>query len=426
MSRKTIQLALTLALAASPSLASAQRLPPLPGLVPFPAPPTPTLALTWSYAGAVPGQHCVSFNEPSDPDTWSDNFLCGATNYGFAFSNAGPIPGQHCVALLETADPHTWTDNYLCSVADYGARWSSAGPIPGAACIQINEPADRHTWDDNYLCFDKARVTIPDLPGKAVSFWSGVDRSVGDDAMGASFRAGVNLSADSRVPRAAVSAEASATARLFGRHFDALRLAGQVKADRTQAEASIQAYVAGQQLIPLTTFRTSYIDTIPFGGEPQYVEIARGEKSMIIQVGPIPVQVTVEGVMSGAAGATGTIRLGALNASLEAEPYLSVKATGSAAAQVLIARAWVEGDMNVLDVRVPLAGGINVIGAFTGQPIYYSLGGTAYVAALGGELRVCAGVSLPFLPPLAACQPVASWRDAEVAIPFAFAGSGRI
>ena len=40
--------------------------------VPVDAPVT----LQWSYAGPIGGKTCVSFNEPSDPHTWGDNFAC--------------------------------------------------------------------------------------------------------------------------------------------------------------------------------------------------------------------------------------------------------------------------------------------------------------------------------------------------------------
>ena len=60
---------------------------------------------TFSCDGAQAGQQCVQLNEPSDPDTWTDNFLCTVNDYGFRWSNAGPIDGMDCTGVHEGAEP---------------------------------------------------------------------------------------------------------------------------------------------------------------------------------------------------------------------------------------------------------------------------------------------------------------------------------
>ena len=70
------------------------------------------------------------------------------------WSSAGQISGMKCIQIKEPSDPNTWTDNYLCLPSDspLNLQWSHAGPIAGKACIQWSEPSDPHTWNDNYLC----------------------------------------------------------------------------------------------------------------------------------------------------------------------------------------------------------------------------------------------------------------------------------
>jgi hypothetical protein len=112
--------------------------------------------LAWSNAGRVAGKsYCTPMSEPSDPHTWSDNFLCSSINHGLVWSNDGPIDGMRCTLINEPSDPDTWSDNYLCvpSASQLTLSWSFLGPIYGKECIQIVEPADPHTWSDNYLCY---------------------------------------------------------------------------------------------------------------------------------------------------------------------------------------------------------------------------------------------------------------------------------
>lgn len=48
----------------------------------------------WSYNGPRSGYHCVQIKEPSDPNTWNDNFFCqkagrGIRNIGMRWSYNG-------------------------------------------------------------------------------------------------------------------------------------------------------------------------------------------------------------------------------------------------------------------------------------------------------------------------------------------------
>lgn len=111
--------------------------------------------LLFSSGGPVAGQQCTQINEPSDPDTWNDNYLCSQNDEGFQWSFAGPIGGMRCTQIAEPSDPHTWSDNYLCvpGYSPYQFVWSSAGPVPDKVCTRWLEVADPNTWDDNYLCY---------------------------------------------------------------------------------------------------------------------------------------------------------------------------------------------------------------------------------------------------------------------------------
>ncbi|MFT3706692.1 MAG: peptidoglycan recognition family protein [Archangium sp.] len=118
---------------------------------------------TFSCDGAQPAQTCVNLNEPSDPDTWNDNFLCTPNDYGFRWSFTGPIDGMDCTNVNEGAEPlaSIWSDNYFCAPkqSPWIVSYSSAGPIDGKTCVQLNEPADlANSWGDNFLCFEPRSV----------------------------------------------------------------------------------------------------------------------------------------------------------------------------------------------------------------------------------------------------------------------------
>jgi hypothetical protein len=67
----------------------------------------------WSSGGPIAGMVCTQFYEPSD-GSWSDNWLCSPANYGMVWSNAGAIAGMNCISMDVPTDPDSWTDNYLC------------------------------------------------------------------------------------------------------------------------------------------------------------------------------------------------------------------------------------------------------------------------------------------------------------------------
>ena len=126
-----------------------------------PPPPPPSCddtagGFTFSCDGVEPDQTCVSVNEPDDPDSWSDNYLCAATDVGLVFSTPGPVDGMRCANLHESADAHadSWDDNYFCSAADIGMLWSHVGALVGMNCTAVtaSDDTETDTWTDNYLC----------------------------------------------------------------------------------------------------------------------------------------------------------------------------------------------------------------------------------------------------------------------------------
>src|SRR5205807_35517 len=52
--------------------------------------------LYWRYSGALAGKTCTQIQEASDPDTWSDNYLCSNGDYGIKWSSSGPLAGMRC------------------------------------------------------------------------------------------------------------------------------------------------------------------------------------------------------------------------------------------------------------------------------------------------------------------------------------------
>lgn len=134
------------------------------------APPAPPqIGFKWVTAGKdemeSKGYTCVQFNEPEDPNTWDDNYLCSPRNLNLSFSSEGKISGQTCIGIAEvdSKDPNPWGNNYLCgsarTMSDLGLEWKADGPKSDKYCTLINEPSERGTivpdynvWDDNYLC----------------------------------------------------------------------------------------------------------------------------------------------------------------------------------------------------------------------------------------------------------------------------------
>ncbi|MGV3622932.1 MAG: M15 family metallopeptidase [Archangium sp.] len=132
-----------------------------PGGGPCSAPPPcdrSSGGFTFSCDGSQSGLACVNVDEPSDPNTWNDNFFCSARDFGMRWSYAGPIAGWDCANVHESseANPAIWADNFLCTPpqSPWTFSWSSAGPIAGKNCVHWNETADPNSWHDNYLCTD--------------------------------------------------------------------------------------------------------------------------------------------------------------------------------------------------------------------------------------------------------------------------------
>lgn len=124
---------------------------------------------TFSCDGPEANRRCVNLDEPSDPDTWNDNFLCTADDWGLRWSYAGPIAGMDCTGVHESAEPlaSVWADNFLCvpKQSPLELSWSSAGPIAGKTCVHFNETLDLgNSWNDNHLCYAQAtRFSSGDL-----------------------------------------------------------------------------------------------------------------------------------------------------------------------------------------------------------------------------------------------------------------------
>ncbi len=60
---------------------------------------------TFSCDGVNAGAHCVSINEPGDPDGWANDYLCTDTDVGFQWSYSGPIDGMRCTNVTEGLQP---------------------------------------------------------------------------------------------------------------------------------------------------------------------------------------------------------------------------------------------------------------------------------------------------------------------------------
>lgn len=112
------------------------------------------LNLSYSAWGPIPGKHCISVAEHSDPYAWDDNYFCSDKDIGAQWSMSGPIAGMRCTQIVEPADPHAWSDNYLCvpTSSKWIFNWRYDGPDQGNRCVQWHEYADPDTWDDNFLC----------------------------------------------------------------------------------------------------------------------------------------------------------------------------------------------------------------------------------------------------------------------------------
>lgn len=128
---------------------------------------------TFSCDGPEAGKHCVKLEEPADPDTWGDNYLCTADDWGLRWSFAGPIEGMDCTGVHESAEPlaSVWADNFLCAPpqSPLGFSWHTAGPLAGQSCVRWFEWSDLGgSWGDNWLC----TVPLTDFSGGGLTFSS--------------------------------------------------------------------------------------------------------------------------------------------------------------------------------------------------------------------------------------------------------------
>ena len=105
---------------------------------------------------------CTNLNEPSDPHTWDDNYICYDRGLEIKWSNNGVIDGLHCTSVDEPSEEPSsqWQDNYLCSRFDLGLVFRSSSGGTHQDCVSFHEPSepDSTTWWDNYLCWDSGKV----------------------------------------------------------------------------------------------------------------------------------------------------------------------------------------------------------------------------------------------------------------------------
>jgi hypothetical protein len=125
---------------------------------------TTILDLRWITIGAdsllSQGYDCTQIIEPSDPNTWADNYLCSNVDLSMVWGYAGPTSNMDCTQVIEPSDPHDWADNYLCLPTDssYEFAWAysdgqkDAHITSGYSCVSMNEPSDPDAWADNHLC----------------------------------------------------------------------------------------------------------------------------------------------------------------------------------------------------------------------------------------------------------------------------------
>jgi hypothetical protein len=76
------------------------------------------LGIKWSNGGQISGMRCTQIIESAEPTghTWYDNYLCvpNTSPLTFQWSSNGPISGLSCIQISEPSDHDTWGDNYLC------------------------------------------------------------------------------------------------------------------------------------------------------------------------------------------------------------------------------------------------------------------------------------------------------------------------
>ncbi|HEX5744352.1 MAG TPA: hypothetical protein VFX84_02790 [Candidatus Saccharimonadales bacterium] len=144
------------------------------------------IGFKWSSAGPITGMKCTRIDEPSDPDTWHDNYLCipsssslqlawthhsdntgsGSTNIGSGVASLGYIKSHgypHCTKWDVPSDySHTWQDNYLCTNQDKGLSFRATPDASKYCLTKIIESADpQGQWKSGYyLCENKAAPAV--------------------------------------------------------------------------------------------------------------------------------------------------------------------------------------------------------------------------------------------------------------------------
>ena len=105
------------------------------------------------------GYECIKLSEQGSG--WNNNYFCWRSGFAdpqIRWSPRGPISNMKCTKIIEPSDPDTWNDNYLCVPNDSNLHfyWTNAARIEGRQCVQWEDSAeDPHTWHDNYLCAEQ-------------------------------------------------------------------------------------------------------------------------------------------------------------------------------------------------------------------------------------------------------------------------------
>lgn len=98
---------------------------------------------------------------PEQGSGWHNNYFCWKSGFSdphVRWSQRGPITNLKCTKIIEPSDPDTWNNNYLGVPRDskFHFYWTNACRIAGRHCVQWNNSAeDPHIWHDNYLCADQ-------------------------------------------------------------------------------------------------------------------------------------------------------------------------------------------------------------------------------------------------------------------------------
>ncbi|XP_032223331.2 SCO-spondin isoform X3 [Nematostella vectensis] len=131
---------------------------------------------------------CIQVNEPEDPNSWGNNFLCkrkGKMPIGLVWSHTGRIDGMSCVKAEapSKSNRYGWNNNYFCWPSDsvYKFTWMTEIPpiTKRRSCLKLTEPRDR-VWsrERHYLCGEKDESPL-DGHWSDWSEWSRCSRQCG-------------------------------------------------------------------------------------------------------------------------------------------------------------------------------------------------------------------------------------------------------